>query len=59
MTLESYLELLDWRGQHLQAGASGVIPAALESILVRLQVSAESLLETVTRFGRRFHRRWA
>ena len=56
MTLESYLELLDWTGRQLRAGASGVIPASLESILVRLQVSADSWLETVTRFGRRFHR---
>ena len=56
MTLESYLELLDWTGRQLRAGASGVIPEALESILIRLQVSAGSWLETVTRFGRRFHR---
>ncbi len=56
MTLENYLELLDWTGRQLRAGASGVIPASLESILVRLQVSAESWLETVTRFGRQFHR---
>ena len=56
MTLESYLELLDWTGRQLRAGASGVNPASLEPILVRLQVSADSWLETVTRFGRRFHR---
>ncbi len=56
MTLESYLELLDWTGRQLRAGKTGVIPAALDSILLRLQISAESWLETVTRFGRRFHR---
>ena len=56
MTLESYLELLDWTGRQLRAGTCGVIPAALGSILDRLQVSAESWLETVARFGRRFHR---
>jgi hypothetical protein len=55
MTLERYLELLDWTGRQLRVGTTGVIPAALESILARLQVSAESWLETVTRFGRRFH----
>ncbi len=55
MTLESYLTLLDWTGRQLRAGAHGVIPAALASILDRLQVSAESWLETVARFGRRFH----
>jgi len=33
-----------------------VIPLALASILDRLQVSAESWLETIARFGRQFHR---
>ena len=56
MTLESYLSLLDWTGRQLRAGTSGVIPPGLASILDRLQVSAESWLETVARFGRRFHR---
>ena len=56
MTLQSYLELLDWTGRQLRAGAQGVIPQTLESILERLQVSAESWLETVAQFGRRFHR---
>ena len=56
MTLQSYLELLDWTGRQLRAGTRGVIPQGLESILNRLQVSAESWLETVTQFGRRFHR---
>jgi len=56
MTLHSYLELLDWTGRQLRVGTGGVIPQGLESILDRLQVSAESWLETVSRFGRRFHR---
>ena len=56
MTLQSYLELLDWTGRQLRAGTRGVIPQALESILDRLQVSAESWLDTVAQFGRRFHR---
>ncbi len=56
MTLQSYLELLGWTGRQLRAGTRGVIPQGLESILDRLQVSAESWLETVAQFGRRFHR---
>jgi len=56
MTLQSYLELLDWTGRQLRAGTRGVIPQGLEAILDRLQVSAESWLETVAQFGRRFHR---
>ncbi len=56
MTLQTYLELLDWTGRQLRAGAHGVIPQGLESILDRLHVSAESWLETVGQFGRRFQR---
>ncbi len=56
MTLQTYLELLDWTGRQLRTGAHGVIPQGLESILDRLHVSAESWLETVAQFGRRFHR---
>ena len=56
MTLEAYLELLDWTGRQLRAGTCGAIPAALGSILDRLRVSADRWLETVARFGRRFHR---
>ena len=56
MTLESYLALLDWTGRQLRGGTRGVIPLALASILDRLQVSAESWLETIARFGRQFHR---
>ena len=56
MALQSYLELLDWTGCQLRAGTQGVIPQGLESMLYRLQVSAESWLVTVAKFGRRFHR---
>jgi hypothetical protein len=55
MTLQIYLELLDWTGRQLRLGARGVIPQGLESIIDRLKVSAESWLETVAQFGRRFH----
>jgi len=54
MKLHSYLELLDWTGRQLRAETRGVLPQGLESILDRLQVSAESWLETVAQFGRRF-----
>ncbi len=56
MSLERYLELLDWTVRRLRDGSTGVIPRSLKSILIRLQVSAQSWLETVARFGRRFHR---
>ena len=38
MTLERFIDLLDWTGRQLLAGTPGVIPPLLESILVRLQV---------------------
>ncbi len=56
ITLQSYLELLDWTGRQLRAGTRGVIPQGLESIIDRLKVSAESWLETVAQFCRRFRR---
>ncbi len=56
MTLQSYVELLDWTGRQLRAESRGVIPQGLESILDRLKVSAESWLETAAQVGRRFHR---
>jgi len=42
-------------GSSIASWTHGVIPPGLQSILVRLQVLAESWLETVARFGRRFH----
>ena len=55
MTLAKYLELIDWTGRQLRAGTKGVIPPSLASIFDRLQLSMENWLETVARFGRRFH----
>ena len=55
MTLAKYLELIDWTGRQLRTGTKGVIPASLASIFDRLQLSMENWLETVARFGRRFH----
>ena len=55
MTLTKYLELIDWTGRQLRAGTKGVIPPSLASIFDRLQLSMENWLETVARFGRRFH----
>jgi hypothetical protein len=52
----SYLGLLDGMGRQLRAGTAGRIPPSLESIPVRLQVSAGGRPEAVARFGRRSHR---
>jgi hypothetical protein len=56
MTLDAYLQLLDWTGRQLRAGKRGVIPSDLAPILSRLAVNAESWVATVQHFGRWFHR---
>lgn len=54
--LDAYLELVDWTGRQARADKPGRIPAHLRPILERLRVSEELWVETVTRFGRMFHR---
>jgi hypothetical protein len=38
MTLEEYLQVLDWTGREIRADKRGAIPADLQPILERLQV---------------------
>ncbi len=38
MTLEEYLQLLDWMGREIRADKRGAIPADLQPILERLQI---------------------
>ena len=54
MSLEKYLEFLDWTGRQVVAGKAGAIPAHLAPILQRLGVRADRWVETVTNFGRVF-----
>lgn len=54
MTLERYLELLDWTGRQLGGVSRGTIPAELASILERLGINSDGWVETVRRFGRWF-----
>jgi len=52
MTLAQYLKLLDWTGRQLHKDKAGKIPAEFETILERLDCSAESWLRTsVNVFG--------
>jgi hypothetical protein len=55
ISLEKYLELLDWTGRQLgsQQGR-GSIPASLAPILERLGFRPEHWLESVGRFDRSF-----
>ncbi len=56
ITIERYLELLDWTGRALRAGKRGTIPVELSPILNRLGLNGECWLETVSHFGRWFKR---
>jgi len=54
MTLDLYLKLLDWTGRQLRKDKAGRIPAEFEAILERLDCSAESWLDLVQNFRKRF-----
>ncbi len=56
MNLDDYLRLLDWTGRQVRRDKRGAIPAELSPILDRLQVDADCWLDSVTNFGRWFHR---
>lgn len=54
MTLDQYLQLLDWTGRQLRTDKRGSIPNALDPMLERLQCSEESWLDLVKNFRKRF-----
>jgi hypothetical protein len=56
MSVEHYLELLDWMGRQLVSGKRGAIPAQLAPMLERLTIAESEWLEVVGNFGRLFYR---
>jgi REP element-mobilizing transposase RayT len=54
--LAEYLKLLDWTGRQVRRDKRGAIPSDLRPILDRIQLSEQTWVETVTSFGRWFHR---
>jgi hypothetical protein len=56
MSLDEYLELLDWTGRQLVSGKRGTIPAELEPILMRLGIPLGSWIDLTQNFGRLFER---
>jgi REP element-mobilizing transposase RayT len=56
MSLDEYLQLLDWCGREIHGDKRGAIPAALPPILERLGVVEEELIDTVREFPRCFRR---
>jgi hypothetical protein len=56
MTLDEYIDLVDWTGRKLLENKRGAIPVHLSPILLRLNVEEKHWLRTVRDFGRMFHR---
>ncbi|MFM7059467.1 MAG: transposase [Planctomycetota bacterium] len=54
MSLDQYLQLVDWTGRQLRRDKPGQIPAQLDAILTRLDCSLETWLDLVRNFRRRF-----
>jgi REP element-mobilizing transposase RayT len=54
MTLDQYLQQVDWTGRQLRLDKPGHIPEHLDTILTRLDCSLESWLDLVSNFRRRF-----
>jgi hypothetical protein len=56
LTLEEYLDLVDWTGRQIVEGKRGVIPDYLAPILTRLSISTDQWLDTVQGYGGLFYR---
>jgi hypothetical protein len=56
LTLDEYLQLLDWTGRQFVRGKRGSVPTHLPPILERIGVSPTNWLPLVEGFGRHFHR---
>jgi hypothetical protein len=54
MSLDQYLQLLDWTGRQLRRDKPGVISGDLKPIMERLDCTVESWLDLVRNFRRRF-----
>ncbi len=54
MSLDQYLQLLDWTGRQLRRDKPGVISGDLKPIIERLDCTVESWLDLVRNFRRRF-----
>ena len=56
VSLSEYLRLVDWTGRQARPDKRVAIPGELAPILSRLQLSAETWVDTVLNFGRWFKR---
>ena len=55
VSLDEYLELLDWTGRQVAAGKRGMIDSAYPPILERLGLQPASWLKTIEQFDTSFH----
>ena len=56
LTLEEYLDLVDWTGRQIVEGKRGAIPDHLAPILARLNISTDRWIDTVQGYGGLFYR---
>jgi REP element-mobilizing transposase RayT len=56
ITLDQYLELVDWTGRQIRKDKRGAIPQHLAPILTRLQIDVEHWVDGVRDFSRWVHR---
>ena len=56
MTLENYLELLDWTGRQIHSKKRGIIPAHLRPILERLNLQVDAWVDNVENYDSLFRR---
>ena len=54
VSLDRYLELLDWTGRAIRSDKAGAIPEHLAPILERLQIRSDRWIDLVTNFDRWF-----
>ena len=55
MSVQSYIELLDWTARRIAPGKRGVTPAAAPAVLERLGLEPAAWCELVENFGELFH----
>lgn len=55
-SFSDYLQLVDWTGRAVRDEKRGAIPSDIAPILARLGIAQDAWLDTVTHFGKRFHR---
>jgi hypothetical protein len=56
LSLDEYLEVLDWTGREIREGKRGHIPEHIAPILKRLEIDCDCWLQTVLNFGTLFYR---